>query len=282
MTDTNTGTLPEGGIVDEVHKAISELDNAIEQGENAADEGADPALAPRVKREVSKDGVAKLRQNAAKARERGFRSLSRSQAGIAGLQQDIIINERVVSSAFLRYYSAIESGCYAIWKHGEMFVGHARATEMRDKIRDRILLMVTRAKEDLGLVENDLKVLTEQKGDKLVKPVYSEPATKIDAMQIKLPETYHALTAVKSYDEALSGLQVLHWNLFDSGMNTESRIHDQEQRAKNELKSVANMVLRFARGMRKKVDAKDDTAAPAASAEPAADGAEEASLKAAA
>jgi len=250
--------------------AIAEVDHAASMAEQALDESRPAPVAGSVDEQVmgavEASNVEMLRNKAKRQRERGIQNLARRHDGVASIITQVQLNERVVASAFERYFATIETGIHVISKSGAMFVGEAQAAKLEQAIVDRVTEMETRIDDEIAKVRVVLNVHKERAD--WLKPTYTKPAADHE-VQLRSRLANRVLAVFRKQDEFVVMMQQMCWN-DEADLDA---IEMEELAIKKEMRGLAMFIRRTLTGMRSKVIAKE-TAAPqetgVAAAEPLA------------
>lgn len=242
QTDLNT---------DEARKAIAELNSAHALSESVlADENktsADrTAVVDGVTQAVRDEEVAMLRQRAKRQRDRGVANLQRRYEGVASVMAKIAINERVVASAFERFFAGIETGIDVITKRGDLFVGSSSAAKIQETIVSKIAKMEERIGGELERVKIPMSVHSSR--DDFMKPIYTSPAATHE-VQLRTKLALRVFNVFRKQDEFVVTLNALLWN---EEIDADS-IEIEEQRIKKEMRDLSTFIARTLRGMRNKI-----------------------------
>jgi hypothetical protein len=254
MTTTNE-VLTEAGA----RQALHELDQAQQLAQASIDENPLPAAAnaDQVVLQAADDSrVQVLRNRAKRQRDKGVQGLARRHDGVASLIRTIELQERVVGSAFERFYAGIEHGIHFISKLGGFFIGDDNADKLLDQIVDRIKAMEARVQAEAGQI---VVALEAHKGNAdWIVPQYTNPAAK-HVVQIRTPLANRVATVFVSQDRFLQQLNQLVWN----GEAEGDAVEMSEYQIKQELRGLAVFIARTLRGIQTKTEAKKAPAAPA-------------------
>jgi hypothetical protein len=237
---------------DDARKALEEVREAAEQTAGLVDNGNErAALTQKAIKAITETEVDFLRQRAQKERKRGQKSLARRHDGVASILLTVKINERVTGSSFERFFPIIENGIHVIAKRGEMFLGANAAEKINQTILEKISEMENSVAADLAGVRTQLEMAQRTN---FIQPTYISPASE-HQVQVRSRLGKRVLDALILQDEVLCGLQTLAWN----GEVEEVQIDAQEVRIKKSVKELAKFIARTLRGMRSKVEPKDET-----------------------
>ncbi|KFC72634.1 hypothetical protein [Massilia sp. LC238] len=241
----------------EARNTIAELDMASNMAEQALDDTRPAPAANTVDEQVlgavSAANVDILRNKARRQREKGIENLARRHEGVASLITRAELKERVVASAFERYFATIETGIHVIHKSGAMFVGEAAAAKLEQSIVDRIASMEERIDGELARIRVSLAV-HESRAD-WIKPTYTRAAADHE-VQLRTRLANRVLQVFRKQDEFVVVLNQLCWN--DEAES--DAIEMEELNIKKEMRGLAQFISRTLRGMRNKVQPKETTA----------------------
>lgn len=248
----------------EARTAIAEVDMAADMAEQALDDarpapGAN-AVDEQVLGAVSAVNVDILRNKARRQREKGIENLAKRHDGVASMLVNVKLNERVVASAFERYFATIETGIHVIGKSGAMFVGEAAAAKLEASIVERVETMEERIKGEIERSRISLNVHASRDG--WIKPTYTKPAADHE-VQLRTRLANRVLGVFRMQDEFVVILNQLCWN----EEADQDAIEMEELAIKKEMRGLAQFISRTLRGMRSKVAPKET--APAATPEEA-------------
>lgn len=248
-------TLETPAQVDDATLAVNELHEATAQTDSLlADLTGKSAVVEKVSKEITEKQIDVLRARAQKERARGLKSIERRYDGIASVMMDIKLNERVVGSAFERFFPVIENGLYIITKRGEMFMGAKQTEQIMGMIKDKITVMESNISTDMAGLKIQLDVHGER--DDFLKPTYIKPASE-HKIQLRTPMAVRIAKVFQEQDKIIMNLQTLAWN----GEVEGSAIDDQELRIKKDIRDLATFIARALRGMRNRVAPKEKPAA---------------------
>lgn len=248
----------------EARTAIAEVDMAANMAEQALDDTR-PAPAvnsvdEQVLGAVSAVNVDILRNKAKRQREKGIENLARRHDGVASVLVNVKLNERVVASAFERYFATIETGIHVISKSGAMFVGDAAAAKLAASIVERVETMEERIKDEIERSRVSLTVHASRDG--WIQPTYTKPAAEHE-VQLRTRLANRVLGVFRMQDEFVVILNQLCWN----EEADQDAVEMEELAIKKEMRGLAQFISRTLRGMRNKVAPKE-TAPVAAAQEP--------------
>lgn len=252
----------------EARQALVELDAANLMTEQALSDTAPPPKASeieaRVLAAVTDTNVDFLRNKAKRQRQRGVENLTRRHDGVASVVRAVALRERVVGSAFERYFATIETGIHVIARRGALFIGDANAEKIMGTIVSMIAEMETRIDAEISRATISLEVHTAR--EDFITPSYTNPAAEHE-VQLRTPLANRVLNVFKKQDEYVVMLNKLLWN-----DEAEADSIDQEEyQIKKEMRALAQFIARTLRGMQnraKPAAAKvADGAAPAANAD---------------
>jgi hypothetical protein len=252
---TATEVLSESAARD----ALNELDTAAKLSQLSLSDDAAPAAAGSADEAVLQAAddarVQQLRNRAKRQRDRGVQGLARRHDGVASLIRNVELQERVIGSAFERYYASIEHGIHFISKLGGFFVGDANADKLLDSIKTKITEMEQRLADETGQIGVVLEVHAENKD--WIVPEYTNPAAK-HTVQIRTPLANRVASAFVKQDQYLQQLNQLVWN----GEAEGDAVEQSEYQIKKEVRDLAQFIARTLRGIQNKTEAKK-AAAPA-------------------
>ena len=242
--------------------AFKEVDDAAQMIEDMLGpeqtRGERDAITAGVSRVVREDEVQKLRQRAQRERARGVENLGRRHDGVASVVDEVKINERVVASAFERFFAGIENGVHVITKRADLFVGEKNADQIQQTIVKKVEAMEQRIMQQLDQVKVPMELHSASEG--FITPTYTAPAA-VHKVQLRTKLAHRILKVFKKQDEFVVTLNALAWN---DEVEADA-IEQEEQQIKKEMRDLANFIGRTVRGMRNKV-------APAKKAESSNDG----------
>jgi hypothetical protein len=230
--------------------ALTEIDTALEMSAASLDD--------RVNHVITDAEVDKFRQRAQKQRATGVMNLKKRHEGIASVVRNVIINERVVGSAFERHMATIENGIYVIGKRGADFFGPAGFESINASILDRIADMEIRVRRELQALQVQLKVLSADE-DSFIMPTYTRPASERE-VQLRTPHAIRVLNVFLDADKVIAHLQALLWN----AQAEQAAVDAEELQVKKEMKALAIFLNRTLKAMRNKIDAVPDAGGAAA------------------
>lgn len=248
----------------EARSAIAEVVMAHDMADQALDDSRPAPAANMVDDQVlgavAQVNVDILRNKAKRQREKGIENLARRHDGVSSIIARVQLNERVVASAFERYFATIETGIHVITKSGAMFVGEAAAAKLEASIVDRVTSMEARIAVELKRVGVSLKV-HESRTD-WIKPTYTKPAGDHE-IQLRTRLANRVLTVFKDQDSFVVMLNQLCWN-DEAELDA---VEMEELCIKKEMRGLAQFISRTLRGMRNKIEPKEADLAAAASQE---------------
>ncbi|MFC5550221.1 hypothetical protein [Massilia aerilata] len=234
----------------EARTAIAEVDMAANMAEQALDDSRPAPAANSVDEQVlgavSAVNVDILRNKAKRQREKGIENLAKRHDGVASIIARAQLNERVVASAFERYFATIETGIHVINKSGPMFVGEAAAAKLEASIVERIAAMEERIDGELVRIRVALDVHGSRPD--WIQPVYTKPAADHE-VQLRTRLANRVLAVFRKQDEFVVALNKLCWN---DEADAEA-IEMEELNIKKEMRGLAQFISRTLRGMRNKV-----------------------------
>jgi hypothetical protein len=238
----------------EVTESLLHLDHVLDEGRAAADAAVLAATA-HAQADV-------LRNKARRQRERGVEHLARRHDGVASLMVEVEIRERVVGSAFERYFATIESGIHVINKRSALFVGDNNAEKINETIVNMVATMEAAAEHELQQVMVSLAVHSAK--DDFLIPTYTNPAARHD-VQIRTRLGRRILSVVQKQDELVVKLNQLLWN---DEVDLDA-IDQVEYNIKKDLRTLAVFIQRTLRGMHSRVSPAAGPAAAGAQGKPA-------------
>ena len=239
---------------DDARVAIAEVDLASSMAEQALDDTRPAPTANTVDAQVlgavSSANVDILRNKARRQREKGIENLARRHDGVASIITTVRLNERVVASAFERYFATIETGIHVISKSGAMFVGDAAAAKLEESIVERVDAMDERISGEIARIKVSLDVHASRAD--WIKPSYTRPAAEHE-VQLRSRLANRVLSVFRKQDDFVVMLNQLCWN--DEA--EQDAIEMEELAIKKEMRGLAQFISRTLRGMRNKVAPKD-------------------------
>lgn len=242
----------------EARSAIAEVVMAHDMADQALDDSRPAptvnAVDSQVLGAVSEVSVDILRNKARRQREKGIENLARRHDGVASLITIVRLNERVVASAFERYFATVETGIHVITKSGAMFVGEAAAAKLEASIVERITEMEERINGELARIRVSLQV-HESRAD-WIKPTYTKPAAEHE-VQLRTRLANRVLAVFRKQDEFVVVLNQLCWN-DEAELDA---IEMEELNIKKDMRGLAQFISRTLRGMRNRVAPKEAPAA---------------------
>lgn len=237
----------------EARIAIEEVDAAAKMAAHALDDAPDAAsdnsVESQIQNAVSGASVDILRQKAQRQRQKGIMHLARRHDGIASVVVNVTLYERVVASAFERYFTTIETGIQVINKSGAMFVGAKVADQLEQTIVDRIDAMEQRIRGELSRLRVTMDI-HQSRADWIV-PTYTRPAA-VHEVQLRTRLANRVAAIFRMNDEFVVALNQLSWN---DEADTDA-IELAEFEIKKDLRGLADFIRRTLRGMRNKVTLK--------------------------
>lgn len=274
QSDSSTDLNP-AALADEAQVALTDVTNAaLATEELLLREDAALGIAPATSGErvqgVTEADVNLLRKRALQQRQRGQKNLARRHDGIASVIQKVTINERVVGSAFERFFPVIENGIHVIVRRGDMFFTARNMGTVVDSLTKMTDELEADLKKELSALEEQLARAKANAPELFVTPEYTAPSAQHEP-QVRTRLAVRILNLFQNKDKLISGLQTLMWN----GEVEQAAIDEQELRLKREVRDLAKFIGRTLRSMRNKVAAADQTGAPeqAGSSEPLAEAA---------
>lgn len=264
VIDTGLSTTDARNAIAEVHAAANMADQALDETRPAP---AANSIDEQVLGSVSAVNVDILRNKAKRQREKGIENLARRHDGVASIITRVQLNERVVASAFERYFATIETGIHVITKSGSMFVGDAAAEKLETTIVERIATMEERISGELARIRVSADVHASRAD--WIKPTYTRPAGDHE-VQLRTRLANRVLAVFRKQDEFVVILNQLCWN-DEAELDA---IEMEELNIKKEMRGLAQFIMRTLRGMRNKVAPKavaEDPAQQEAAGESATD-----------
>lgn len=255
-------TAPEVLSDSAAREALKELDTAALLAQNSLTDDPAPAatiIADQAVLQAADDGrVQQLRNRAKRQRARGVEGLARRHDGVASLIRNVELQERVVGSAFERFYATIEHGVHFIQKLGGFFVGDANAEKLLDTIKTKITDMEDRVSKEAGQIS--LVLDAHKDNADWIRPKYTNPAAKHE-IQIRTPLANRVASVFVKQDQYLQKLNELVWN----GEAEGDAVEQSEYQIKKEVRELAQFINRTLRGIQNKTEA-NKPAGPAADA----------------
>lgn len=241
MTTTNVAANSElTSALTEIQEAQSAMDSA----EHATETGsAEPSAAE----------IAQFRDRARKQRERGVKNLERRYSGVISAMRDVQLNERVVGSAFQRFFPTMENGLYVIQRRGAMTLGEKGAQMVLSEIDQRVAHILASTEKELSILKQ--RVAIGSQGTTWMTPEYIQPAAA-HQVQIRTPRAIKMVEIFEKKDELVSGMQSLVWNFEMETVEVEKA----ELLLKQELRDIFNFIRRTLRGMETQAGAQTVTA----------------------
>lgn len=244
---TATEVLTESAARDALH----ELDTAAQLSQQSLSDDATPAGAVSTDQAVmeatDEARVQQLRNRAKRQRDRGVQGLARRHDGVASLIRTVVLQERVIGSAFERYYASVEHGIHFMSKLGGFFVGDANAEKLLETIKTKIADMEQRIGAEAGQISMVLEAHA-QNTDWIV-PQYTNPAAT-HTIQIRTPLANRVASAFVKQDEYLQQLNQLVWN----GEAEGDAVEQSEYQIKKEVRDLAQFIARTLRGIQNKTE----------------------------
>lgn len=234
---------------DDARAALQEVTDATQQADQVVAEIKGNSVVQSVVNAVTDNEVTQLRERARKERARGKENMAKRYEGVASVIIPVEISERVVGSAFERFFPVIENGMYVISKRGEMFMGTKATEAVLETISSKVAAMEQNVAADLA----GLKIQMDVHGssDDFITPEYVKPAAS-HQVQVRTRMAAAVCKLFIKQDEVVKTLQTLAWN----GQVENSSIDEQEYKIKKEVRDLAQFIARTLRGMRNKVAAK--------------------------
>ena len=227
-----------------LNDAKAALQEVIEADQQMAGDESAPRSQSRDS-DLTEKQVEQFRDRAQKQRARGKKDLARRHDGVASVVKTVQIKERVIGSAFQRFYAAIENGLSVIDRRAEMFVTQNNV----NKIADNIQQIIDEVNKDLVPLEEAVKTKLEvaAAAADFVSPEYTGNAASHE-VQVRTKTALSALRLFERYDKVLQGVQTLHWN----DHVEQKYIEDIELQAKQGFNKLYRFVSSTLRGMRNK------------------------------
>lgn len=242
----------------DARNAIAEIVMAHDMADQALDDSRPAPVAGSIDEQVleavTADNVDILRNKATRQRQKGIENLARRHDGVASIIANVQLNERVVASAFERYFATIETGIHVISKSGPMFVGEAAAAKLEASIVERVAAMEERITGEIARSRVSLNVHESREG--WITPEYTKPAAEHE-VQLRTRLANRVLGVFRKQDEFVVILNQLCWN----EEAEQDAIEMEELAIKKEMRGLAQFISRTLRGMRNKVAPKDSVAA---------------------
>lgn len=242
----------------DARNAIAEIVMAHDMADQALDDSRPAPVAGSIDEQVleavTADNVDILRNKAKRQRQKGIENLARRHDGVASIIANVQLNERVVASAFERYFATIETGIHVISKSGPMFVGEAAAAKLEASIVERVAAMEARITGEIARSRVSLNVHESREG--WITPEYTKPAAEHE-VQLRTRLANRVLGVFRKQDEFVVILNQLCWN----EEAEQDAIEMEELAIKKEMRGLAQFISRTLRGMRNKVAPKDSVAA---------------------
>jgi len=245
----------------DARSAIAEVVMAHNMADQALDDSRPAPAANTVDDQVlgavAQVNVDILRNKAKRQREKGIENLARRHDGVASVIARVELNERVVASAFERYFATIETGIHVITKSGAMFVGEAAASKLEASIVERVTSMEERIVGELSRIRVSIDVHTSRTD--WITPTYTKPAADHE-VQLRTRLANRVLAVFRKQDEFVVVLNQLCWN-DEAELDA---VEMEELNIKKEMRGLAQFISRTLRGMRNKVEPKETDSAAAA------------------
>lgn len=254
-----TEVLTDAGARD----ALAQLDQASLQAQQSISDEAVPAAgsADQVVLQAADDTrVQVLRNRAKRQRDRGVQGLARRHDGVASVLRVVKLQERVVGSAFERYFATIENGVHFISKLGGFFVGDANAEKLLEQIKARVMQMEDRVNTEAGQIA--LVLEAHRTNTEWIVPEYTNPAAE-HQIQVRTPLANRVATVFVTQDKYLQQLNQLVWN----GEAESDAVEQSEYQIKQEVRGLAQFIAQTLRAIQNKTEAKKASEAPAAQQE---------------
>lgn len=260
--------IPEGNMTDvsEVltdagaRDALAQLDQATMLAQQSISEEGLPAgeNADQVVMQAADDTrVQVLRNRAKRQRDRGVQGLARRHDGVASVLREVQLQERVVGSAFERYFATIENGIHFISKLGGFFVGDTNAEKLLDQIKTRVKQMEDRVNTEADQIAVVLEA--HRSNTEWIVPQYTNPAAK-HQIQVRTPLANRVATVFVVQDRYLQQLNQLVWN----GEAESDAVEQSEYQIKQDVRGLAQFIAKTLRAIQNKTEAKKAPEAPAA------------------
>lgn len=244
-------------------EALSELDASAQLSQQSLSDEVTPSTglnADQAVLQATDDArVQQLRNRAQRQRARGVQGLNRRHDGVASLIRNVALQERVIGSAFERYFASIEQGIHFISKLGGFFIGDANAEKLLETIKTKVIEIEQRLATESGQISVVLEAHAENKD--WIVPEYINPAAKHE-VQIRTPLANRVASAFLKQDQYLQQLNQLVWN----GEAESDAIEQSEYQIKKEVRDLAQFIARTLRGIQSKTEV-TKAPAPAAAAE---------------
>jgi len=244
--------------------ALAQLDQATMQAQQSISEEGLPAgaNADQVVLQAAEDTrVQVLRNRAKRQRDRGVQGLARRHDGVASVVREVQLQERVVGSAFERYFATIENGIHFISKLGGFFVGDSNAEKLLDQIKTRVKEMEDRVNTEADQIAVVLDA--HRSNNEWIIPEYTNPAAK-HQIQVRTPLANRVATVFVIQDKYLQQLNQLVWN----GEAESDAVEQSEYQIKQDVRGLAQFIAKTLRAIQNKTEAKKAPEAPAVQQQP--------------
>lgn len=160
-----------------------------------------------------RDQKNKMMARAAKQRKQGEIGLTRKEAGVAALIEDIEIKARPLSSVFVRWFSAIDMCAGNLQRYGEMVLGPRKAEQLHQQLKEMIDSVTEEAASELQRIQSLVETAeAAQKPGTFVRPSIITPALTKQGVTIGTRLGFKLYRAIKMLDEALDLMNPLVWN----------------------------------------------------------------------
>lgn len=244
MSEATTNKTESTVVQDpETQKILAELNEIVILNENAVNNGV--ATDGNAKPTIDSDTTTELRGRANTQRQRGIEELNKRHAGVVSVIKTVSINERVVGSAFVRFYPAIERGLSFIHSRGDIFMGKDAAALIKESILAQVKNMEDKVTAQLA--DLDLQMKVHSASEDFMTPVYDSPASQHD-VQIRTRMALDLINLITKQDKVVTALQILAWN----GQVENATIDAQEWEIKKDLRGLSMFISRSLRGMQRK------------------------------
>jgi hypothetical protein len=233
----------------DLNTVLAEIDHAEQLAKASETDQNSGGTAESIRTEATSGAEGdQLRDRARKQRLRGQRSLAKRHDGVASSLADVKLNERVVGSAFERFFPTIENGIYVISRRGEMVMGKAATEQILKQIDERISAAEKTATAELAGIRTQIEIHAKNTG--WLKPTYTNPACEHE-VQLRTPRSVRVVKIFETKDQIVAGMQEMAWN-----NETEmAQIETVEFDMKREFREIFNFINAALRGMRTKVEA---------------------------
>lgn len=199
------------------------------------------------------------RARAKNERDRGIKHLAMRHEGVASEIIDVKLNERVVASAFERFFPVIENGLFVINKQASRFIGAEGAAKIMETVHNKITQIKSRADSEQAAMKIQIDVHSQD--ENFTVPTYLNPAAS-HSVQCRHRVSSNVCRLFMQHDYIVAQLQALSWN-----QQIEiSEIDDFEKQLKKDFRSLATFISQTLRGLRKKMTARLQALPPKAAA----------------